>query len=617
MLGKKSVSKALFALMLVLVLALAACNKAEEAKPADTGTKKEEDKKEEVKKEEVVDDGLYSIDDFSNLKTNEGEAIEGGSFTYGLVSDTAFEGTLNFNFYSGAPDADVLEWFDEGLLTWDSSFVYTNDGAATYEASEDGRTFTFTIRDNVNWHDGTPVTAEDWLFAHEVLGHADYDGPRAGDVLNIVGMEDFQAGKTKSISGIEVVSDKVLKITYLEATPSLITGGIWTYPLAKHIFGDMPVKDISSSPEVRQKPIGFGPFKVDTIVPGESVTYTKNEDYWRGAPKLDTVTLKVINPNVVVQSLEKGDVDTVSAFPVNQFPDNANMSNVEFLGAVDRAYSYVGFKLGTWDSEKKVVKPNPNAKMADVNLRKAMWHAVDNNTVGEKFYHGLRWSATTLIPPSHPEYHDATNPGTPYDPEVAKQLLEEAGFKDVDGDGIREDKEGKPLVINYAAMSGDDIAEPLAQYYIQAWEAVGLKVELLDGRLQEFNTFYEGVGQKGNDNPDIDIYAAAWGVGIDVDPSGLYAKNVLYNFARWENADNERLLAEGISEEAFDVEKRKEIYNEWQQLMTDEVPVFPTLYRSVLVPVNNRVQNYAIGDGTGVYLSDIAVTQDKPMSAKK
>ena len=71
------------------------------------------------------------------------------------------------------------------------------------------------------------------------------------------------------------------------------------------------MKDISSSPEVRQKPIGFGPFKVDTIVPGESVTYTKNEDYWRGAPKLDKVTLKVINPNVVVQSLEKGEVDTV------------------------------------------------------------------------------------------------------------------------------------------------------------------------------------------------------------------------------------------------------------------------------------------------------------------
>ena len=86
------------------------------------------------------------------MKVKQSKAVR---LHYGLVSDTAFEGTLNFNFYSGDPDAQVLEWFDEGFLTWDASYVYTNDGAATYEASEDGKTFTFTIRDNVNWHDGT------------------------------------------------------------------------------------------------------------------------------------------------------------------------------------------------------------------------------------------------------------------------------------------------------------------------------------------------------------------------------------------------------------------------------------------------------------------------------
>ncbi|WP_203248354.1 oligopeptide ABC transporter substrate-binding protein [Sporosarcina beigongshangi] len=615
MVGKKSASKILFAMLLVLLLALAACNKTDDAKPADSGDKPADTPKEEEKeKEEDSGEKLYSIDDFSNIKTNEGTAIEGGSFTFGLVSDTAFEGTLNFNFYSGNPDAQVLQWFDEGFLTWDENYVYTNDGAATYETSEDNRTFTFTIKDNVNWHDGQPVTAEDWLFAHQVIAHPEYDGPRAGDVTNIEGMDEYIAGTADTISGIEVVSDKILKITYKEATPSLITGGIWTYPLAKHIFGDMAVKDISSSPEVRQNPIGFGPFKVDTITPGESVTFTKNEDYWRGAPKLDTVTLKVINPNVVVQALKKGEVDTVSDFPVTQYPDNADMSNVEFLGAIDRAYSYVGFKLGTWDAENKVVKYDPTKKMADKNLRKAMWHAVDNNAVGDRFYHGLRWAATTLIPPSHPEFHDATNPGAAYDPELAKQILEDAGYKDVDGDGIREDKDGNPLVMSYASMSGDDIAEPLAQYYIQAWEAVGLKVELLDGRLHEFNSFYDRVGNKGNDDPAVDIYAGAWGVGIDVDPNGLYANNALYNFSRWENEENASLLAAGISEEAFDVEKRKAIYNEWQQLMVEEVPVFPTLYRSLVVPVNNRVQNYAIGDGTGLYLNDIQVTADAPIA---
>ncbi|MYL60317.1 oligopeptide ABC transporter substrate-binding protein, partial [Virgibacillus halodenitrificans] len=498
----------------------------------------------------------------------EGEAIDGGSFTFGLVSDSAFEGTLNWNFYSGDPDAQILDWFDEGLLDWDENYVYTNDGAATYEASEDGRVFTFKIRDNVNWHDGEPVTAEDWLFAHEVIGHPEYDGVRYGsDFTNIEGMEAYHNGEAETISGIKVIDDKTLEITYVESTPSLVTGGIWSYPLAKHIFGDMKVADISSSAEVREKPIGFGPFKVESIVPGESVVMSKNPDYWRGEPKLDKVTVKVINPNVVVQELETGGVDTVSSFPVDQYPKNAEMSNVEYLGMIDRAYTYIGFKLGTWDKDKKEVKPNPDAKMADVNLRKAMWHAVDNNAVGEKFYNGLRWNATTLIPPSHPEFHDETNPGVAYDPEAAKKILDEAGYEDKDGDGLRETPDGEELVINFASMSGGDTAEPLANYYIQSWKEVGLNVQLLDGRLQEFNTFYDRVGQNGDDDPAVDIYQGAWGVGIDVDPRGLYGRDALFNFTRYASEKNDELLAKGVSAEAFDKDYRKKVYDEWQQLM--------------------------------------------------
>lgn len=603
--GKSNKSKVL---ILSLALLLAACSGDDET-TKDSSSKKDADGKQEQK-----DDGLYSIDDFSNVKTNEGEAIDGGKITFGLVSDTVFEGTLNWNFYSGAPDAEILNWFDEGLLTWDENYVYTNDGAATYEVSEDGRTFTFKIGDNVNWHDGEPVTAEDWLFAHEVIGNPEYDGPRYNsDFTNIEGMEEYNSGKADTISGIEVVDEKTLKITYIESTPSLLTGSVWSYPLAKHIFGDMAVADISSSPEVRENPIGFGPFKVESIIPGESVTLTKNEDYWRGAPNLDGVTIKVISSSTVVQELETGGVDLISEFPVDQFPDNADMSNVEFLGAVDRAYTYIGFKLGTWDAEKNRVNFNPEAKMGDVELRKAMWHAVDNTAVGERFYNGLRWNATTLIPPSHPEFHDDSNEGRAYDPEVAKTLLDDAGYADTDGDEIREDPEGNPLEINFISMTGGDTAEPLAQYYVQSWEAVGLKVNL---EMLEFNTFYDRVGNGGEDNPDVDVYQAAWGVGIDVDPSGLYGADALYNFPRWENEENERLLKEGRSEEAFDLTFRQDVYDEWQQLMVDEVPVFPTLYRAVLSPVNDRVLNYAIGDGTEIYLSDLAVSQDSPVTAE-
>src|SRR5699024_9341556 len=125
---------------------------------------------------------------------------------------------------------------------------------------------------------------------------------------------------------------------------------------------------------VRVNPIGYGPYKVDSIVPGESVTMVRNDDYWRGTPELDGVTVRVVNPNVVVQSLQRGDVDVVSSFPTDQYADNKDMSNVEFLGMVDVAYTYIGFKLGRWEDGEVVM--DPDMKMSDVNLRRAMWHAV-------------------------------------------------------------------------------------------------------------------------------------------------------------------------------------------------------------------------------------------------
>ncbi|XID95598.1 oligopeptide ABC transporter substrate-binding protein [Paenibacillaceae bacterium WGS1546] len=608
-------------LLIALALVLAACssnNGGNESSgtpspsPSQTSSPDSTQTPEETRKPLRGEDGLFSIDSFSNVKSSSGDPIEGGTITFGLVSDTPFEGTLNWNFYAGDPDSQVLSWFDEGMLTWDSSYVYTNDGAATYEASEDGRTFTFTIRDNVNWHDGTPVTAQDWLFAHEVIGHKDYTGVRYDSTFtNIVGMEEYHSGAASTISGIEVLNDKQLKITYEQSNPSLVTGGIWTYPLAKHIFGDMPIADIPASPEVRQKPVGFGPFKVESIVPGESVVFVRNDDYWRGKPGLDKVILKVVNPSNVVQELKTGGVDLVDSFPIDQFPDNAELSNLEWLGRVDRAYTYIGFKLGSWDKDNGKVKPDPEAKMADVNLRKAMWMAVDNDLVGKNFYHGLRWNATTLIPPSHPEYHDASNPGVRYDPEGAKKLLDEAGYA-LDGD-FRTKPDGSELVINFLSMTGGEIAEPLARYYVQSWNEIGLNVNL---EMVEFNSFYDRIGRTGEDDPTVDAYMGAWTVAIDVDPSGLYGQDALYNFPRYASPENDRLLAEGVSQQAFDKQYRLGVYKEWQQLMTEEIPVFPTLYRSELVPVNNRILNYAIGDGTGYYRHQIQVTQESSEVAK-
>lgn len=621
---KANFSKWLIAMLLLLLLVLAACSGGDSddgAADPDTDTDTEEQGTESEEEEEESDSGdkIYSIEDFSTTKTDMDEPVDGGSLNFGLVSDTVFEGVLNRLFYESAPDADVMQFFDESLLAIDDNYNYTNDGAAEFdlEYDDDGAVVTIKIRDNVNWHDGEPVKAEDLAFAYEVIGSPEYTGVRYYYVEDVVGMAEYKAGETDEIEGIEIIDEKTIEISFNEPNPSLLASGLWTSPLPKHLFEDIPIPDMPEHDLVRVNPIGFGPFKVDTIVPGESVTYVKNEDYWQGEPKLDSITLKVIAPETVANALETGEVDVVNSFPTDQYPDvEQKLNNVEFLGKIDETYTYIGFKLGKWVPDDPdnpdgagQVEMDPDAKMADVNLRRAMWYAVDNDAVGERFYNGLRWAATTLIIPAFPDYHDPTIETPSYDPDMANQILDEAGYEDVDGDGFRETPDGEELVIGFASMSGGEVAEPIANYYIQAWAEVGLNVELVDGRLMEMNQFYDRVKA---DDPAIDIYQGAWGTGTDVDQRGLYGRNAAYNYPRYASEENDRLLAEGASAKAMDIEYRKEVYKEWQELMVEEIPVFPTLYRSVLVPVNNRVTGYSIDVSWGEW-HEVGVTQEDPI----
>lgn len=600
-------SKSLVAVLFAMLLVLAACGGGSNDGNNNSGSDNNAaNNNANDNSNNASDDGLLNIEDF-DTRGETGDPTEGGTLNFGLVSDTVFEGTLNWNFYGGAPDAEVLGWFDEPLLYADENYQYTQDGPATFEHSDDYTEWTFTIRDDVNWHDGEPVTAEDWKFAYEVISHPDYDGPRYGEDFTIIeGVVDYHNGEADSISGIEVVDEKTLKITYDTPTPSLLAGGIWPYALAKHIFEDIEVADMSSSDEVRKNPIGIGPFKVESITSGESVVYSKNEDYWQGEPILDEVVLRVVDPSVVAEELSSGNIDLADSFPADSVVDHIDMEGVDFLADVDNAYTYVGFKLGTWDADEKRVNYDPdNSKVGDVELRRAMWYAVDNDAVGEEFYDGLRWGANALIVPTHEDFHYEDLEAPTFDQDKANEILDEAGYEWVDGEEFRRNPDGEEFTLNFASMSGGDTAEPIANYYLQSWQAVGLDVQLLDGRLQEFNTFYDRVGDGGNDDPEVDVYMGAWSVGSDVDPTGLYGETAMFNFSRYANDKNTELLKDGVSDEAFDVDYRIDVYKEWQELMVEEIPVFPTLYRASVVPVSENLLNFTIDSSDNPNLHEI------------
>jgi peptide/nickel transport system substrate-binding protein len=514
---------------------------------------------------------------------------------------------LNSDYWEGQPDSEILQFFDEPLLGTDENFMYDQSGAATYKLSNDNKTITLKIRDNVNWQNGDPVTAEDLEYTFLVIGSKKYTGIRYDSIMQqMVGMADYHAGKADKISGIQIIDPKTISLTFTQANPSLLTG-LWTYPLPKKYLANVPIDKLVSSDQVRKAPIGFGPFKVKKIIPGESVEFEAYKGYWQGAPKLDGVLLKVVNPTIATASLQNGDLD-VADFPAEQIDKARSLKNIEILGKVDLAYDYIGFKLGHYDAKKELsVMDNP--KFQDKRVREAMAYAIDTKEIGEKLYKGLRFAANTVIPPSFPKYRDKDVKGFTKDVKKAKELLDEAGYKDVNGDGFREDPNGKPFVINFLAKSGSDIAEPLAQYYLQAWKAIGLNAQLVDGRLAEFNSFYDRIEK---DDPKVDVFAGAWGTGSDPDPSGIWANNAQFNYPRWINPENDKLLQEGISPKAFDNKYRVDVYNKWQQLIHDEVPMIPTLYRYATVGVNKRVNGWDLTNGKN-FIPNVSLNSENPV----
>ncbi|WP_461198730.1 oligopeptide ABC transporter substrate-binding protein [Enterococcus sp. N249-2] len=532
------------------------------------------------------------VSNFPTSVTNDADAVDGGTLDVAVVMDTQFQGLFQTEFYQDAYDAQFMSPSNESLFLTDADFKIVDGGAANLEIDQDNNTATITLRDNLKWSDGEDVTADDVIFSYEVIGNKDYTGVRYdSNFTNIIGMEDYHDGKSDTISGITKESDKVVTIEYKQVHPGMLQagGGVWASALPKHTFDGIAIKDMESSDPVRKTPVVFGPYVMSNIVAGESVEYTPNEYYYGGAPKLDKLSFKAVPSASIVEGLNAKQYDLALSMPTDTYPTYKDTDGYQILGRPEQAYTYIGFKLGTWDSDANEVVTDPDAKMADKSLRQAMGYALDNDAVGSRFYNGLRTNATTLIPPVFGTLHDTEIEGYTYNIDKANQLLDDAGYKDVDGDGMREDKDGEKLTINFASMSGGETAQPLADYYIQQWNEIGLDVQYTTGRLIDFQAFYDKLE---NDDPEIDVYQGAWGTGSDPSPSGLYGATAAYNYTRFSSDENTKLLEAIDSTDSFDDAKRKEAFDAWQEYAFDEAFVIPTLYRNQVLPISDRVKDF-------------------------
>ena len=592
----KKLSK-IVALCLATSFLFTACGKTE--KKESNGTKQEE-----KKKDSGVQDNL--------VIENEGTPVENATLKIAYVSDSPFTGIFHQAFATGNPDMEILAYSTNGTFKMDENYKLTNGGGADIEFNVDEKKATITINEKYTWNDGTPVTSADFLEYYKIVAHKDYTGVRFDDEMrNVVGIDEYHDGKAKDISGFKTLSDKKFEIHFKAFSPAILWGGgIPFEPVPSHKLKDIPVKEQEAHDITRKNPLSPGPYYIKEIVPGQQVIFEANPYYYKGQPKVKTVVWKIVPSAQIVAALQAGEYDLTVGLNADLYSKVKSLSNIKVGVQDDLSYSYIGFKLGKWDKAKGEAIPDPNAKMADVKLRQAMAYAIDNDLVGTKFYEGLRRNATQLMIPAFKEFYDDSIKGYTIDLEKAKQLLDEAGYKDVNGDGIREDKNGQPFKINFASMSGSAIAEPITNYYIQQWKLIGLDVQLTNGRLIEFNSFYEKVQA---DDPEIDIYQAAWGTGSNPNPTSLYGRKASFNFPRFATPELDAILNKINSVEAVDKEFRSKAYKEFANYMFENVPVVPTLFRKGIVAVNNRVKKWDITPGANFTIFDVELTAEEPI----
>lgn len=589
----------LLTVLAALMLVLAACGGGDK------------DTKEGTKEKEKVDTSKLSAE-----VSNEGEPIKGGTLKVGLQLDAPFKGMFLYELYEDAYDAEILKFATNTLFPTKEDFLLADTGLGKLKVDEEAKKATVTIKKDVKWSDGKPFTADDVIYPYLIIGHKDYTGVRYdSDFQNIVGAKEYHDGKTKDISGIKKIDDHTVEISFKKISPAIYSGGdgLWGHAAPYHQLKDIPIKDLQKSEAVRKNPVTLGAFVIDKIVKGESVELVANKNYWQGQPKLDKVVISVSSSATAAEALKTGKFDLlVPNYPSNDYNTIKDLKNITVLGRPELAYSYIGFKQGKWDSKKSEVVMDPNAKMADKNLRKAIAYGMDIETVADEYYDGLRSRGNSLIPPVFSAYYDDTLKGYNYDPEQAKKLLDEAGYKDTNNDGFREDKAGKPFTIKLAGMSGSDKDNKIAQYYIQNWKDIGLKVELTTGRLIEFNTFYDKVKA---DDKEIDMYMAAWGTGTNPSPIGLFSKNAQFNYTRYTTPELEKQLEAIDSKEALDPEYRAEAFRKWQETMAEDAVTVPMYFRTDIIPVNKRVKNFSIDylKDSMDNLQDVELTAEEPI----
>lgn len=468
-------------------------------------------------------------------------------------------------------EPNTFNWFVAGSswsleILWPiySRLVRIINGTLTYEVAEsmeyssDYKVLTIKIRKGIKWHDGKPLTAEDVAFTINVLAKYKWT---------------YYHGYYASVDHAEAVDDYTVKVYFKNPDAGFIYNALASMNIMpKHIWepllkekGDALAK---YAPKIPDELIGSGPFKIVEYVPGQYVKYVANKDFFLGRPCVDELMFVFIKEsNVAILAVQKGDIDTYDGWVTPEVvPQLLSTPGVSVHTYISPTFYHWGFNNQKWPFN--ITK-----------FRRAMAFAVDKNYIVNEILMGYGIPGSPgVVPPvgvNAQWYNPNVQNAYYFDLNVTAKLLDELGFKDVDGDGWREAPDGSDFQFEIYPPSYDIIrvraAEAIAKWLSQI-PGGGIKAVV---RVLDWKTVWPLIR-----NGKVDTYLLGSGPGNDI--SWLFRRfhsrpEGTGNWARFSDPEVDK-LTEALKV-TFDPKKRKEIAWKIQEILAEKVPIVTLYYR--------------------------------------
>jgi peptide/nickel transport system substrate-binding protein len=433
------------------------------------------------------------------------------------------------------------------------------------EWTVDDLTFTFTVRPEAMFSDGSAVTANDIAFTLKGILNPATGSPRQSNFLVIEGAEAFADGSADDVSGITVVDDQTIQITLAQPDAPFLFNLRYVWPVPSALLEG---EDLAST-DFFQNPVGAGPYKFESWTTGADFVAVANEHYWEpDKPSIRKVTHRVIpDSQSLVLALQNNEIDG------SNYPNPAGRELLEQNADLD-------IIVPPFNSGNGWLFNTRDAVLADKNVRKAIAMATNTQQFADDFLLGLSGPALGPIAPDSWAFDPNLAP-IPYDPAAAKALIDEAGAAGTQ--------------ITFAVNSGNIFREDWLTYTQQALQEIGIEVipELVD-----YATHVEAVSQ----NQDFQVSGVDF-AGVTAEPSQLWDQfhsTSSGNYSGLSNPDLDALLDEVRT--IIDQEAAKPVYAEIQAIIMDEVPMHFAWYRPFLHTVNKaKFANYTSSGSFGLF----------------